>query len=68
MQHATMNSQLKAIRKQHKLNQTQFAERLHVTQQAVSYWERGKGLPAAPSLIKICQTFHIPIERLIQSA
>lgn len=40
---------LSILRKQSGLTQEQLAEELNVSRQAVSKWERGEAIPAAPS-------------------
>jgi transcriptional regulator with XRE-family HTH domain len=42
-----------ALRKQLRLLQTQFAERLQVTQSAISQWERGASEPSAENYIRM---------------
>jgi DNA-binding transcriptional regulator YiaG len=46
-------NRITAVRKQLGLLQTQFAERLQVTQAAVSQWERGASEPSAENYIRI---------------
>jgi DNA-binding XRE family transcriptional regulator len=55
---------LKTFRKQKKLNQTQFAEKMHVTQETISHWECGKRQPNLTAIITLCQSFQMPIEHL----
>ena len=42
-----------ALRKQLRLLQTQFSERLQVTQSAISQWERGASEPSAENYIRM---------------
>lgn len=59
------SDQIKQIRTDHKLTQTEFANKLHVTRQAVSNWENNKNLPDIETLIIIAETFHVSLDDLI---
>lgn len=52
------------IRKREGLTQAQLAERLYVTRQAVSKWERGKGTPDLEILKKISDSFQLSMDYL----
>lgn len=58
--------QIKEIRKSENLTQEQFAEKLHVTRQAVSNWENDKNLPDIEMLILISNEFHVSLDTLIK--
>lgn len=58
---------LQARRKQLTLTQAQLAERLHVTDKAVSRWERGVGLPDIQLLEPLAQALEISLTELIRS-
>ena len=49
---------LKTLREERGLSQSQLADKLFVTRQAVSKWERDAGMPDIPSLQKIADFFH----------
>ena len=59
------SEQIKQIRKDSGLTQEAFAEKVHVTRQAVSNWENNKNLPDIETLIVISQVFHISLDELI---
>ncbi|WP_308557577.1 DUF3955 domain-containing protein [uncultured Lactobacillus sp.] len=59
------SDQIKQLRKENQLSQTQFAEKLHITRQAVSNWENNRNLPDLEMLIEISQVFHISLDQLI---
>lgn len=59
------SDQIKQLRTENKMSQTQFAEKLHVTRQAVSNWENNRNLPDLEMLIEISQVFHISLDQLI---
>jgi transcriptional regulator with XRE-family HTH domain len=55
---------LKTLREERGLSQSQLADKLFVTRQAVSKWERDAGMPDIPSLQKIADYFHVSIDDL----
>lgn len=55
-----------SIREQNGLTQSEMAERLFVTRQAVSRWECGDTQPGIDTLKLIATTFHVPIEALLE--
>jgi transcriptional regulator with XRE-family HTH domain len=55
---------LKTLREERGLSQSQLADKLFVTRQAVSKWERDAGMPDIPSLQKIADFFHVTIDDL----
>lgn len=50
---------LKFYRKQYKLTQTELGEKLGVSQDAISQWEKGKAQPNYEILRKLCILFDI---------
>lgn len=54
-----MKDRIKTIRKEARLNQTKFGERLGVSLSAVQKWELGLNQPDAPSVRLICDRFHV---------
>jgi transcriptional regulator with XRE-family HTH domain len=59
------SEEVKQLRKKYNYTQAQFAEKLHVTRQAVSNWENEKNLPDIETVIEIAQVFHISLDELI---
>ena len=55
---------IKDIRKKNNLTQKEFADKYHVTYQAVSKWENGKNMPDTLLIKKICDDFNLNIEDL----
>lgn len=53
------------LREYHGLTQTEMAERLFVTRQAVSRWECGDTQPSIDVLKLIATTFNVPVEKLL---
>lgn len=55
---------ISALRRKHKLTQNEFAERVHVTQGAVSQWETGRTNPDTYQLIQIADIFGVDVNTL----
>ena len=53
-------------RRERKLTQAQLAHRLHVTDKAVSRWERDESLPDLMLLPVIADLFHITVDELLR--
>ena len=56
---------IKHFREEKKISQSELAEKLNVTRQAVSNWDCGKTEPDIETLHKISDIFEITIEELI---
>ena len=52
-------------RKEQGFTQSQLAERLNVTDKAVSKWETGRGLPDAVSMLPLCEILGITVNDLL---
>lgn len=52
-------------RKTRKMTQAALAERLGITDRAVSKWERGKGLPDASLMLELCKILGINVNELL---
>lgn len=57
---------LKKLRKKNFLNQTQFANRIGVTQGTVSQWENGLTRPNSEQLRSISIAFNVSVDELLQ--
>lgn|SRR5574344_389749 len=53
------------LRKSLHLTQLEFANKLHITYQAVSKWENGQSVPDITTIDLICKTFNISINELL---
>ena len=53
------------LRKANEMTQQQLAEKLIVTPQAVSRWEKGETEPDADTMIKIAEIFNVSLDELI---
>ena len=54
-----------AKRKEQKLTQVQLAEKLGITDRAVSKWETGKSLPDASIMLELCELLKITVNDLL---
>lgn len=52
-----IGARIKEFRTEQSLSQTAFGEKIGVSQDTVSLWERGKGLPSVLDIIKIIEVF-----------
>ena len=56
---------IREIRRENKLSQTEFGEKLNVSQDTVSLWEKGKSVPSAEYLVAIAQTFGVSTDYIL---
>lgn len=56
---------LKELRKEKHLTQTELAMKLCTTQDSISLWELGKSYPDIPMLIKIAKFFDVSCDYLL---
>ena len=52
-------------RKNKKLTQAQLAERLNITDRAISKWETGKGMPDSSIMLELCDELGITVNELL---
>ena len=52
-------------RKKNKLTQMQLAEKLNITDRAVSKWENGKGMPDSSIMLDLCNELKISVNELL---
>lgn len=52
-------------RKEKKITQEQLAEKLYITDRAVSKWERGLSLPDADKMLELCDILDINVNELL---
>ena len=56
---------IQALRKEKNLTQADLAEKLRITDRAVSKWERGKSLPDASLMLDLCDILGITVNELL---
>ncbi|MFD2831233.1 helix-turn-helix domain-containing protein [Corticicoccus populi] len=57
---------LKTERKKLNLSQEELAEKLNISRQSISKWEREKGYPSIETLIKLSELFNITVDELLK--
>ncbi len=62
---AKLGDQIKKFRKARGLSQIELGERLGVTQQVITNWERNLREPTLETLLKIAGVFEITLEQLV---
>ncbi len=60
-----ISNRIKDLRIENNLTQAEFGEKLSVSQDTVSLWEKGKSLPTAEYIIAICKLFSISADYLL---
>jgi len=53
------------LRKEHGYSQDDLAEKLNVSRQAISKWERGEALPDTENLIELAKLYNISLDELV---
>lgn len=60
-----INVQLKKLREERGLNQTQLAQRLNVSKQSLSNWENDNILPSVEAVVSIARFFGVSTDYLL---
>ncbi|SRR5699024_9958725 len=63
----SLGEKIRDCRKQQNLSQEQLAKRLHVSRQAVTKWETGRGFPDIENLIALSDEFGLSLDELIKN-
>ena len=61
----TLGEQLKTLRQKTGFSQELVAERLGVSRQSVTKWERGQTVPTAENLLALARLYQVPLEALM---
>lgn len=56
---------IRSLRKEKKLTQSELAKLLYVSQDTISLWELDKSLPEIPYLIKLAKIFNVTTDYLL---
>ena len=59
-------SRLVALRKENNLSQEALAEKLGISRQAVSKWERAEASPDTDNLIALAKLYHVSLDELLK--
>lgn len=62
----SLGTNISYLRKQKKLTQEQFAERMNVTRQTVSRWESDEVIPELAKLVDMCSVFACKLDALVR--
>jgi bacteriophage CI repressor helix-turn-helix domain len=60
-----IGNKIAELRRENNLSQKNFGEKLGVSQDTVSLWEKGKSLPATEYVIEIAQLFQLSTDELL---
>lgn len=66
MKKQTFGSMIAVLRKEKKMTQLELAEKMGVTDKAVSKWERDLSFPDVNSIPKLAQIFNVTVDELMQ--
>lgn len=66
MSKKTLGMMIASLRKEHGMTQLELAEKMGVTDKAVSKWERDLSCPDVNSLPKLAEVFEISVDELMQ--
>ena len=55
-------------RKKQNLTQSQLAEKLFITDRAISKWENGRAMPDSSIMLKLCEILNITVNDLEKAA
>lgn len=66
MKKQTFGAMIARLRKEHGMTQLELAEKMSVTDKAVSKWERDLSFPDINSIPKLAEFFHVSVDELIQ--
>ena len=61
-----LSARLAAARKEHGFSQEQLAEKMGVSRQAVSKWERGESAPDTQNLIALAKLYHTSTDYILE--
>ncbi len=62
-----LGSNIKALRKIHKISQKELANRLNVSQTSVAHYEKGTRAPSIETLISLSKLFEVSIDELVDN-
>lgn len=62
------SEKLKSMRREANLTQEELAAKLHITRQAVSNYEQGRGYPSIDILVSIAQLFRTELDELLNTS
>ena len=67
MESKKLGEHIAKLRRERHMTQTELADRLYITERAVSKWECGDGFPDLDNIGKLAAFFDISIDELLQA-
>ena len=67
MEKQTMGKMISSLRKMNGMTQLELADKMNVTDKAVSKWERDLSCPDVNSMPKLAELFNISVDELLQA-
>ena len=67
MESKKLGEHIAKLRRERHMTQTELADRLYITEKAVSKWECGNGFPDLDNIGKLAALFDISIDELLQA-
>ena len=67
MNNQTLGTMIATLRKEHNMTQLQLAEKMGVTDKAVSKWERDLSCPDVDSLPRLAEIFGITVDEMLNA-
>ena len=67
MTNQELGKMIKDLRQKNNMTQKELGEKLHITDKAISKWERGISMPDIEMLNSIANLFNIPVSNLIDN-
>ncbi|MBR4035652.1 MAG: helix-turn-helix transcriptional regulator [Oscillospiraceae bacterium] len=67
MNNQTLGTMIATLRKEHNMTQLQLAEKMGVTDKAVSKWERDLSCPDVDSLPRLAEIFGITVDEMLRA-
>ena len=67
MESKKLGEHIAKLRRERHMTQTELADRLYITEKAVSKWECGNGFPDLDNIGKLAAVFDISIDELLQA-
>ncbi len=64
MEQAKVEKFIAECRKNKKMTQAELAEKLNITDRAISKWETGKGMPDSSIMLELCNELDISVNEL----
>ena len=61
----TIGERIKELREEKQISQAELPEKIGMTQDSISLWEKGRRVPNTPYLIPLCKIFDVTVDYLL---